>query len=1454
MLRHVDLLRTFTLPKENADEESDWTTYLNWRQGDLTWADLHAKPVTIVVGEAGVGKTTEFKDETARLISEGKAAFFVELSQLTVGDEWSIALGERYPIFEAWQHVSEDGYFLLDAVDEARLTSHVALKKALRLVRSKLQANLARVHVVISSRWTDWSVDDVQACVRESLVDPIHHARKVSATKLTLPTGDAPPAPLPKTVPEPAEVFVVSLSPLSISEARKLARAWDVSEEERFWAAVTDGGYEHLATRPLDLDWMVQLWKVKRTLGTFRELIEGSVRIRLQETNPSYNASATTLSSMRLRQGAEQLAAAAELSGHPYIACGTPSSSVRAVITPGEVLADWSDIETSRLLASALFDEATFARVKFHHRTTRAYLAACWLDAKIRAGVPFHRVQALFVAAPFGKTVLIPARRWTLSWLAVVNAKTREWIVAYFPEVLLFDGDPESWDELSADAAFVSHVRKRVTGFRPDWYNDAAEFMRVGRRLSSGLLARTLADDALPTSVKVSLFPFVVHTRLSDCAPEVFKVFADSKNSQREQLLALQTLGTVATSHQRDDIKVRLLAGAFRENDLIASALGVVDIESLSTTELVKIFAMVSSEEGYGHGPMASAIELEILPKTTVRSATTLLEAVVAGLPMPANVLSLNKFQGLKPSGAWLFDVLPACLERLLSILSTSLGECPEACVQAVLAIETIRLGWYTDHDLNNLYEQIAARPPIRWRLAEAFVRSSTMTHHITRMVWSSCLVRFSDKDLTALTHRANDEQSSPEARDLWFQLAKAVALGYLRGRARKDALAALVVGADEDARARQIAADIRGRADAQRQVHHSRVIQRGRERDVVTQRAEQRKTIETSIDHIRDASHRGTLCWLVQYSDGQSGQRDIFQVDYEAVARDFGVEASKALREGLKAAWRTFQPIDPVDYQNGTVPWAVILGLAGLYTAIAEGLDTASLDDSDAVRAACLAVWELKRPPEWFPALTTNAAMAVQRALQPWLVSEAHLKNPAGSSRRTLDLALGCSGATRAQLLAPLVADVLNLQIPSTALLKELFDAMCADVSISSNQAEELCQSLLTQRDEGTGLLSDSHWLRVWFGLSPSRAWSWFNDHLASGEAVAKAQVKQFVEAVSDFKWVKQCDAESAVNVLLQTHALVLRYRSPEQAAADKANGDMFAPSMTRLLETIPGVLAGIPGRAAHDALVALCASETDPAMKTWLISREHEHAASAVANSSVFEASDLCSLGTAIDHTPRSEHELFEQALSRLEELKTGVEEGPFSDRGLFHPGMKEKVLQLWLAARFYDTPGRRFTVHREEEVDDNNKTDIQLGAGGWKVCIEVKPVDRERVYSAVSLTSTLRDQVVGQYLKGQNSQHGILLLLRLDDKRWDVPGVGEGQFFQSLITYLQAQATLIKAEQTDVQELLVFGIDCVPPGPPIEVTRGRKPRKRKRSSAESAATTMAATDTPSESFVDK
>ena len=174
-------------------------------------------------------------------------------------------------------------------------------------------------------------------------------------------------------------------------------------------------------------------------------------------------------------------------------------------------------------------------------------------------------------------------------------------------------------------------------------------------------------------------------------------------------MLALDALETIATPEQRLAIKRKLLSASLPSNELIAAALATAGAESPTAAELTDIFAMTASEDEYGHGPMASAISRGMLPNTTVQSATAILEAVVASLPAASGATEFNKYHGPKPLRAWLLDVLPACLERLLSILDVTVDEYPPACLEGAVCIEVLRNSWYSDHELKSVHDEIAA-------------------------------------------------------------------------------------------------------------------------------------------------------------------------------------------------------------------------------------------------------------------------------------------------------------------------------------------------------------------------------------------------------------------------------------------------------------------------------------------------------------------------------------------------------------------------------------------------------------------------------------------------------------------------------------------------------------------------------------------------------------------------
>ena len=609
----VDLHRSFsehTTAATDSDEQ-DWSQLFDQRQGHLTWTDLHEKPLVVVLGEAGIGKTIEFQGEARRLRCTGKAAFFIPLNQLADVDSWRLVLIGHDAEFDAWASSEELGYFFFDAVNEARLKSHAEFEKALMVAQRVLGPNLARAQIAISSRVTDWSTPGVRSAVETYLAKPIERAlaaKKAAETPFTLPDSTIAAAPSVGTAPL-VNAFVVGLDPLSNSEAHRCATAFGLEDEEQFWGAVADGDYEFMATRPLDLRWMVELWNQRRSLGTYRELIEVNISNRLLELNESYEAAGEVLSADELRTGAIELAAAAEFGGCAFFALDSGVTPTNGELAPQRVLADWRPTAVRRLLATAVFDEASFGRVKFHHRSIREFLAAQWVAKQLTLGVPFQRLQSLFSARPYGQQVLIPSRRATLSWLAAINVTAREWVVREFPEILLFEGDPQSWDRISADEAFEKLIENAKEGLQLSWYSSASEFMRVGRALGGGKVAGALADASLPPQVRSICFHIARNAKLADCAMFRSSPIGTSLHqlgNERSHWTFLSSLGHRNSGRNiLDDLK----AGLLDTNELIAHALPVTDWKHLTATELTAIFGSTHGEAEYGSGPMARIVK-----------------------------------------------------------------------------------------------------------------------------------------------------------------------------------------------------------------------------------------------------------------------------------------------------------------------------------------------------------------------------------------------------------------------------------------------------------------------------------------------------------------------------------------------------------------------------------------------------------------------------------------------------------------------------------------------------------------------------------------------------------------------------------------------------------------------------------------------------------------------------
>jgi len=359
--------------------------------------------------------------------------------------------------------------------------------------------------------------------------------------------------------------------------------------------------------------------------------------------------------------------------------------------------------------------------------------------------------------------------------------------------------------------------------------------------------------------------------------------------------------------------------------------------------------------------------------------------------------------------------------------------------------------------------------------------------------------------------------------------------------------------------------------------------------------------------------------------------------------------------------------------------------------------------------------------------------------------------------------------------------------------------------------------------------------WLTAWFQLNP-------NDALDSIERLSpeesRSAVADLASRLGDLRRLpsaaKTRPAFLEVSVLKRLIPLVFRH-TPAATEADfgspvGAMVSMGLPDARFFRELILQELAGMAGDEPYGSLLELARTPGLEDQRARLLQLAERQAANdcerAFAPEEVYRWEQDC-VGA-----PKTSDDLFRVVLRRLEVVKRDVEHGDFSDRVLFNASTREPVLQKYLANRLRTAARGQYSVHREEEVDLQNRTDIRLWHPKDLVAtIEVKCANK---WSYAELRDSLENQLVGKYLRDQNSHHGILLLGHLGKKDyWPAPDRTKLSF-EDLKIALNMEAEKIAKSNSQVSSLAVFGIDFRPNGSPDPngVHGARRETRRRRS----------------------
>ena len=452
----VDLDRSFFPIRKGA--EPDFTIGRFWgrRIGAwLTWAELLDHRRVVLLAEASSGKTAEFRFRAEALRKAERPGFFVAIQQLADLGLEAVLSPVEAELLQNWKDSTEDGWYFLDSVDEARLNRKSFDLALTRFAREIGVTALGRAHVFVSCRASDWKDPEDRRSVKDLLPFP----QEVTAPEtpesperaLLGPIFDQKarpgrPGSSEPQPPRPDELLVVLLIPLSEEQRHALAAGVGVGDPDAFVTAINRHGLDAIAERPGDLLDLAEYWNSYGRFGTFEEMTEHGVTSKLGERD-RFRADNEALAPDEAREGAERLAAALTL---------TKSSTLRApgqdpdptlapgALEPAEILDDWTDAQRNALARRGIFAPSTYGRIRFHHRSTQEYLTAMWLDRLLRAGAARAEVFALLFADRYGVETVVPSLRPAAAWLAIRHADIRAEIVRREPLILLRHGAPDA--------------------------------------------------------------------------------------------------------------------------------------------------------------------------------------------------------------------------------------------------------------------------------------------------------------------------------------------------------------------------------------------------------------------------------------------------------------------------------------------------------------------------------------------------------------------------------------------------------------------------------------------------------------------------------------------------------------------------------------------------------------------------------------------------------------------------------------------------------------------------------------------------------------------------------------------------------------------------------------------------------------------------------------------------
>lgn len=1448
-MEFIDLQRQFHDLQKNVeleDLEHDETERLislsEYEFGpSFSWAALLQSERAVVLAGAGSGKTKEMQEQAKRLAQEGRFAFFVPLDDLGRGAVVDVLSPTEEDSFNQWKaNGHETAWFFLDAVDELKLAGG-KLDRALNRLSKDLNGFLDLARVIISCRPSDW-----RPVVDLNTVKNTLRARQGRSAKSFQPSEEAfvqaiqedrHPAPTGTDDTEGSEdrerVRIVRMLPMNRKQIRLFAELSGIDDPIDFLNAINQQDAVTFARRPLDLSDLITAWKNSRCLGTRSQQHEENVSAKLKD-DPERRDSGVLVDT-RARHGAERLALALALARRRTIRSpeqATLTEDTDGVLDAAGILTDWTEKERQTLLRRALFDPATYGRVRFHHRSIQEYLAACRLRRLREDGMSVKALFRLLFAEQFGYQLVIPSMRPITAWLTLWDDAVRQELIRREPETLISLADPA---EIPLPArkdllrTFVAHYSQNEE-LAPRFLLD--DVRRLAHPELGPVIRECWVAEPANQDVRLLLVQLIWQGSVADCADLAYEAARDGDAAIGSRTAAIRALLACGRYDAVRELASAILAHPeFWPAELVFGVAADLFPDIIGAEELVTLIeerSLVSGETIRNFDWYLRQVVESLDPQS---EQATDLRGQMADLIWRARRerqelhLIRSEFSCLAPALAILCErqlavasgkpdeeMIRACVISSRFGGEGSIGQDPERGLGEHFGVDSDSRQDAFWAQLAFMDEMIPCDDP-RLRLHHALTDSLVGSLDIADRPWFE----------TAL-----QDESRPERRivalyaliQIWHARGKdASDVESIRDKLKGDAdlgriLTECTTPNDCDAKLERM----------QSEWQEEKRVRENQDAKLLNKRKKWRMELLAdpaaafSAGNLRVNVHNLYL-WL---SEVKRGRNRFGLWDRQTLTEAFGPDVVNQAEAALREFWRTTTPIlwsaRPAE-DRGRTPYVWIYGLQGLLAEAATQGWTNALSPAEARTAAAYATIELNG----FAPFICDLAESHPHEVEAVVGGEVSAELRVGGSQAHL---------STLQNLAYADAKLKQLVVPRLVTVLESWPEHCTE-DTAQNWAHNLSHVLRilhvareeTDRQavarecarrfkaEPMGPLA-LDWLSGLFRFDAVRGTEALvqqlavrNDPGAQEWAVQAIGTLFGTNSTANFEAVEPTQRAHLLNELIrQAHAFV----RPED---DQNHQGVYSPNARDDAQMARNFLLNwlrdTPGTETCRVLLQLAEEQDCYRVSEHMRSLARERAA-ANAEFPSFSPKDVIELETRYEAPPHNRDGLFAVMMDRLVDIDHDLAHDDFSDRRTLRGIDEEPEMQRTLARRMRDRANGLYEVTREEEVADRKRTDIRLltGNGGQKAVAEVKISDH---WTVKELQEALRGQLVGKYLRHTSCKAGCLLLVYRGKKNyWVHPETNRRIKFAELIRILKEEAQTVEAQGQHDVRITTFGID--------------------------------------------